>query len=76
MIYSKTDSRMTMITILHTMDMELMALDRPTSSPRSPVKAGTMAEMGLNSRITRVLRTSWSKGSRKNTPAAIRADRP
>ena len=76
MFYSKTDSKTTIITMLHTMDMELMALERPTSSPKSPVNAGTMAEMGLNSKITKVLRTSWSKGSRKYTATAIKADKP
>ena len=38
MFYRRTDSKITIITMLHTMEMELMALDRPTSSPKSPVR--------------------------------------
>ena len=45
-----------------TMERELRALERPTSSPNSPVKAGVAEEMGLKTRITSALRISGPKG--------------
>ena len=42
-----------MITMLMMMEMELMALDRPTSPFISPVKPGTAEPIGLNAKITK-----------------------
>ena len=63
--HSITVSKVTIMTTLHTMEMELTALDSPTSPPRSAVKPGTAEPIGLKVRITRACRTSRSKGSRK-----------
>ena len=52
--YSITDNSTTMMTILKMIEMELIALAKPASSPMSAVNAGTMVEMGLNNKITRV----------------------
>ena len=50
--YSITSSSDTMIAMLMTMQMELIALDRPTSAPISPAKPGTAEPTGENARIT------------------------
>lgn len=63
--YSITTSNATMMAILITMEMELMALDSPTSPFSSPVNTGIAEPMGAKLRITRVCRTPRSKGSRK-----------
>jgi hypothetical protein len=47
-------SNETMITILQTIEIELMALERPTSPFRSPVNAGAAEAIGLNTKITNV----------------------
>ena len=60
-----TTSSTTVMTMLHTIAMELMALDRPTSPFSSLVKPGTALPMGLKARITSACRTSSSKGSTK-----------
>ena len=62
--YSITTSSATMMTMLMTMAMELMALLRPTSLFSSAVKTGTAEPMGEKARITRACRISTSKGSR------------
>ena len=56
---------MTMQIILRMMDMELMALDSPTSSFSSAVNAGTMDAMGLKARMARACRISRRNGKRK-----------
>ena len=50
--YSMTSSSDTITAMLITIQMELIALDRPTSPSISPVKPGTAAPIGANARIT------------------------
>ena len=50
--YSITVSSATMIVMLTTMDRELSALERPTSSLSSSVKPGIAEPMGAKARIT------------------------
>ena len=59
-----TISSATMTVMLITMAMELMALDSPASQPSCRVNTGVAEPMGLKARITRVFRTTRSKGSR------------
>ena len=51
--------------ILHMMEMELIALERPTSDFISPVKAGTAVPTGLKTRSNSAFFTSKENGSRK-----------
>ena len=49
-----TISRTTMMVMLITMEMELMALDNPASQPSCLVNTGVAEPMGLKARITSV----------------------
>ncbi len=62
--YSITVSRVTIITMEITIEMEFIVLESPTSSPSSAVNTGTVEPMGLKARITSVCRTSRGKGRR------------
>lgn len=63
--YSIINNVTVIITVLITTEMELTALDSPTSPFRSPVKAGAAEAMGLMASIVSACLYSRRSGTRK-----------